>query len=252
MLSVLVLVRDVVRDREVVLVVVDGAELHGPARGHKGIYSDGVERTGELVPVRPLRKQARERELFEETLLYLQVLLDLPLGVVVIDMGGVGLEEVYLSDPDERPGHLGLVTERRSDLVGLERQICVGPYPEGEHRVHGGLARRPQQHRHVKFVDTAPGDPVDLGVEALDVLGLLRELGLRDEDRKGQLVVVRPLHLSVDQRVDELHHLPAVRLPDVHPLDGVSLVAEVGLLHDVVVPVVEVHSTTLWRSAEGE
>jgi hypothetical protein len=84
------------------------------------------------------------------------------------------------------------------------------------------------------------GDPVHLGVEALDVVLLLLELGLGDEQGEAHLIVVGGVQLLADEGVDVLHDLPAVRWPHVHSLDGVALVGQTRLLHQVVVPLAEV------------
>ena len=235
-----VLVLDVVDLREVVLVLVERRDLEGAAAREEGVRPEAVERARELVPVRPLRDEIREAEPPHQTLVDLEVFLDLLLRVLERRVGGVGLEEVDLPHPQERAGHLRLVPERRHDLVHFQRQIRVAPDPEREHRVHRGLARRPEDELHVERVQTAVGDPVHVRLEALDVVGLLLELRLRDQEGKVHLPVARGIELLPPRLVDPLHHGPAVREPDVDPLDRVPLVPELRLLDDGTVPLAEI------------
>ena len=152
----------------------------------------------------------------------------------------MGLEEVDLTNPDEGTSLLRLVTEGVDDLVCLQGKVLVRPDPQGEHGVHGGLGGGPDDETDIEFIETCVCDPVDLGIESLDVLLLLCELGLGDEQGETDLVVVGGIELLADVGVDLPHDLPSVGGPDVHSLDGVSLVGESGLLDDVEVPVCEV------------
>ena len=128
-LPVLVLVGDVVGDGEVGAVVVDGTHLEGPAVGHGGVDTDGVVRSGELVPLRAYAEHVREADRPGYPLEDLDVLLHLELRILLGHVAGVRLEEVDLPDPDERTGLLGLVPEGVDDLVRLQRKVLVGPDP---------------------------------------------------------------------------------------------------------------------------
>ena len=114
----------------------------------------------------------------------LHVLGDLPLGVLPVGVAGVGLEEVDLPDPHEGTGLLGLVPEGVDDLEDLEGEVLVGPDPEGEHGVHGGLGGGPEDQPDVEGVETRVGDPVDLLVESLDVVLLLLKLRFGNQKRE--------------------------------------------------------------------
>src|SRR5206468_6288072 len=125
----------------------------------------------------------------------------------------------------------------------------VAPDPEGEHRIHRGLARRTEHEPYVERVLPALGDPVHVLLEALDMVGLLLELRLRDEEGEAHLLVPRPVELLPPPLVDPLHNRPAVREPDVHALHGVPLVPELRLLDRGTEPLAEVlflpHGATL-------
>ncbi len=130
---------------------------------------------------------------------------------------------------------LRLVAEGIDDLVEFQGQIRVRPDPEGVHRVDGGLARRPEGERHVELARAAVSDPVDLVLEALDVLGLLHELGLRDEEREDRLSVVA-IHQVAEYPVRTLPDAEPVGVPDVQPLDRVTDVHDLGSPENLVVP----------------
>ena len=73
---------------------------------------------------------------------------------------------------------LGLVPEGVDYLEDLERQVGMAADPQLEHGIHGRFGGGPQEKRDVKQVGPRVCHPVDLGIEALDVLGFFGELGL--------------------------------------------------------------------------
>ena len=184
----------------------------------------------------------RKTELLGDPLQYLEVLLDLLLCILLCIMTGVRLEEVDLPHTNERTCLLGLVPEGVDQLVDLEWKVLMGSHPQREHRVHRCFACWPDDESHIQFVKACVRHPVYFGVESLDVVLLLLELGLGDQKGERDLIVSRSVQFPADVLVDERHYLPSVRGPDIHSLDRVSLVREVGLLDDVEVPfVVIVH-----------
>ena len=151
-------------------------------------------------------------------------------------MDGVRLlKRRYLTEADERAGVLRLVAERIDDLVEFQGQVRVRPDPERIHQVDGGLARGAEGERHVEFARPAVGDPVDLVLEALDVLCLLHELGLRDQERKQRLGVVA-VHQVPEYPVCSLPDAEPVGVPDVEPLDRVADVHDLGSPENLVIP----------------
>ena len=60
----------------------------------------------------------------------------LALGIGLVHMAGMGLEEVDLADADEGTCLLGLVPEGVDQLIDLQGQVPVGADPDGEHGVH--------------------------------------------------------------------------------------------------------------------
>jgi len=238
--SVDVLVLYVERARKVLPVVMYGAQLQAAAAHHGGIDAHRVVGAGELVPLGALQKLVRQAQLLHELLQYLKVLLHLTLGVGLVHMAGVGLEEVDLPDADEGAGLLGLVPEGVDQLVDLKGQVPVRANPYGEHGVHRGLRSRPQEQGDVQLIEACVRNPVHLGVEALDVLLLLLELGLGDQEREADLVMVGGVQLLADEGVDVLHDLPPVGGPDVHSLDRIALVGKASGLDELIVPLAEV------------
>src|SRR5437016_7992096 len=111
--------------------------------------------------------------------------------------------------------------------------------PQLEHGIHGRLRRGSEHEFHIELIQAAAGDPEDIALEPLDVLRLLLELRLRDEDGKVHLAMAGRIELLPDRLVDQLHDRPAVRPPDVHPLDWVALVAELRAVDDAVIPLAE-------------
>ena len=88
-------------------------------------------------------------------------------------------------------------------------------------------------------VEPAVGDPVDLVLEPLDVLGLLHELLLGDQEGKERLLVVAVEEFA-EERVGPLPDPEPERVPDVEPLDRVADIHDLGPPEDLVVPLGEV------------
>jgi hypothetical protein len=84
------------------------------------------------------------------------------------------------------------------------------------------------------------GHPEDLFPEPLDVFFLFFKKGFWDEEWKVDFLMAGSVHFVADELVDVVHDLPAVRSPDVHPFNGVALVAKVCKLDDLVVPFVKI------------
>ena len=238
-LPLLGLIGDVVDLREVVAVLVERRDLGGAAGRQQGVRAEAVVGAGELVPVRAPRDEVRQAEQAHDPLVDLEVLLDLLLRVLVRRVGRVRLEEMDLPDAHEGPRHLRLVAEDGDDLVHLQRQVGMTPDPEAEHRVHRRLRCRPQHESHVELVQPAAGDPEHVPFEALDMLGLLLELRLRDRDGEVDLAMAGRIELLAHRLVDQLHDCPAIGAPDVHPFDRVPLVAQLRPFDNAVVPFAE-------------
>ncbi|OPX76597.1 MAG: hypothetical protein A4E39_00001 [Methanoregulaceae archaeon PtaB.Bin152] len=115
----------------------------------------------------------------------------------------------------------------------------MGPDPEGIHGIDGAFARRAKRKLHVQGREAAVGDPVDLVLEALDVLGLLRKLVLWDEEREEGLLVV-PVEEQAEQVVDVSPEREPERVPDVEALDRVADIHDLRPPQELVVPCREV------------
>ena len=119
------------------------------------------------------------------------------------------------------------------------RQVAVALDPLGEEAVDHGLARGPHDERLLELLAAAVGDDGQLGREALDVLGLELEEGLRDEQRE-----VRVLGAGLFDAAIELglHQLPDAVAPgsDDHGASGGAVVRHLGAGDDLLVPTREV------------
>jgi hypothetical protein len=112
-------------------------------------------------------------------------------------------------------------------------------HPLGEEVVDHRLAGRAEDDRLVQLLAPAVGDDGELGREALDVLGLELEEGLRDEEREvgvlGAGLLDAPVELGLQQLPD-----PVPPGPDHHGAGSGAVVGHLGAGDHLLVPAREV------------
>ena len=135
-----------------VSVVVAGGNLERPTVGHDGVDADGVPSTGEGVPHGSLGFDDGQAEISHDAVNDVQILGDLPTGILFVNVGRMRFKEVNLTDANEGTGLLGFVAEGVDHLVNFQREVLVGTNPQREHRVHRRLGGWTQEHRNVEVV----------------------------------------------------------------------------------------------------
>ena len=104
-------------------------------------------------------------------------------GVGLGGVGGVALLPEELGGAQEQPGPQ-LPAHDVGPLVDQQREVPVALHPLGEVAVDDGLAGGPHHHRLLQLLAAAVGHDRQLRAEALDVLGLVAQVGLGDEQRE--------------------------------------------------------------------
>src|SRR6266550_9245011 len=140
-------------------------------------------------------------------------------------------------------------------LVEQHRQVAVALDPFREHAVDDRLRRRPYDEGFLergRWIDLDGTlalfacrpqprmcDERNLLRESFDVLGLLREVAHRDEEREVGVLVAARLDHVVERALHQLPDAVAVR-PDHHAPAHGRIVGQLGLGNDVAVPLAEV------------
>ena len=124
-------------------------------------------------------------------------------------------------------------------LVEQQRQVAVALHPLGHELADDRLARGPHDDRLLELLAPGDGDHRELGAEALDVLGLALEVGLRDEEREVGVLGAAGLDALVDLGLHPLPDRVAVG-PDHHRAADGAVLGQLRLLQDVLVPAREV------------
>ena len=123
--------------------------------------------------------------------------------------------------------------------VHEQRQVAVGLDPVLDRLGDDRLAGRPDGQPLGQLLAAGVGDPGDLWVEALDVLGFLLEQRARHEQREVDVLVAGALDVAVQLVAHRFPDREAVR-PDDHAAAHRRVVGQLRLEDDVVVPAREV------------
>ena len=157
------------------------------------------------------------------------------------DVGGVALLPEELAGAQEEAGPQ-LPAHDVGPLVQQQRQVAVALDPLGHELADDGLAGGPDDDRLLELLAPGEGDHRQLGAEALDVLGLPLEVGLGDEEREVGVLGAARLDAGVDLGLHPLPDGVAVG-PDDHRAPDGTVLGQLGLLEDVLVPAREVVGT---------
>ena len=216
--------------------MVSRANLQRPAIGHDHIDGSGVIRAGELVPAGPAAHQKWQSKAAIELRVPLDCDLHLLCSILPGGMNRMGLlEGCDLPQANEGSGVLGLIAECVDYLVNAQRQVGMGPDPELEHRIDGSLAGGTQCQIDLKRSGAASGHPVDLILEALDMLSFFHELVFRYQKGKLSLLMVGIEKLP-DDGVDVLSYAKTEGEPDAHSLDGISVIYDLCRHEKLMIP----------------
>ncbi len=242
---------DVLGLREVLPEVVGGAGLDGLLVLHHRLHREGVDGAGEAFRLGFLPGDDRDGEMVAQEVLVEFVdefrFLD---GLLLRGVGGVALLPEELGGAQEEAGahlpahHVGpLVDEQRQVAVALDPareggaddglggradDVGFGQFPGGDHAGLAGLGV-------LLGLEAVMGDDRALGGEALDVLGLLLEVGERDEEREVGVLVAGGLEASVELGLDVLPEGVAPGLDD-HAAADRGVLRQVGGADDLLVP----------------
>ncbi len=134
--------------------------------GHDGVDADGVPGTWEGVPNGSLGLDDGQTEVGHEAVNDVQILGDLPAGILFVNVGCMRFKEVNLTDANEGTRLLGFIAEGVDHLVNLQWEVLVGTNPQREHRVHRRLRCWTKEHRDVEVVLAGVLYPVDFFLEA--------------------------------------------------------------------------------------
>ena len=217
-----------------------GAHLQGLAVAHHGLTGHGVDGPGEALR----RSLAALVDGNGQDLLH-AVGVDLVQdadrevpGLGLGGMAGVALLPEEFSGAQEQPGPQ-FPAHDVGPLVHQQRQVPVALDPLGEVGPHHRLGGGPDGQGLLQLLATADGDHGQFGAEALHVLGLLLEEGHGHE--QGEVGVVDPggFDAVVHGRLQALPQREAVG-PDDHGPPGRSVLGQLGLRDDVLVPAGEV------------
>lgn len=161
-------------------------------------------------------------------------------GVLVRGVGGVALlPEEFRRTEEHARAHLP--TDHVRPLVDQQRQIAVALHPLGEGGVDDHLGGGADDDRLLQLLAAAVRDDRELGGEALDVLGLLRQIRLRDEEREVRVLGACLLDAGVHLLLHPLPQPVPVR-PDDHGAAHRPVVGQLGLVDQVLVPAREIVS----------
>ncbi len=141
-------------------------------------------------------------------------------------------EELRRAQEQARPH---LPAHHVGPLVDEQRQVAVRLNPLGIHVPDDRLRRGAHDQPLLQFGASANGDDRQLRREALHVLGLLLQEALRDEEREVGVDVPGRLEAAVQRIADVLPERVAVGLDD-HTAAHRRIVGQIGLLHDLVIP----------------
>ena len=230
---------DVGGARKVLAEHVARAGLEGLLVAHHRFDAPGEVRAGELLAVRLAALDDRDGQPFLGHLpVAFEAGRDLFLGLLLGGMEGVSLLPQELRRAQEEPRPQLPPNDVVPD-VHLERQVAVGLDPVlhavGDDRLAGRADREP----FIERLSAGVGDPGDLRIEALDVLGFLLQQRLRHEQREVDVVVPGRLDIGVQLPLHRLPDRVAVR-PDDHAAAYRRVVGQFALQDDVVVPPREV------------
>ena len=262
LLRVQVFVLDIKRFCPLVPIMMTRGHLKCSAVWHDSIDADGVPSTGERVPYGPFRFDNGQTKVRHDSVNNVQIFFDLARSIRFISVGSVSLKEMNFPNTNERTGLFGFVSEGVDHLIDFQREVFVRANPKWKHGVHGRFRRRSKEHRDVQFVVSSVLNPIHFFLESAvlllvsEVIGVntlfpcslesshqgvfLLEQILGNQQREVDFLVLCAFHFRMGECVDELHRLPTVRPPDIHPFDGVSFVDQFGSLHHEGVPFVEV------------
>ncbi len=239
-LGALQLVGGVERLREVLAQLVAGAHLQRLAVAHHAFEREGVDGAGEAL----LGGLAAEHDVDAEHVDH-EVRVDLGVdargvrtGVLVGGVGRVALlpEELGGAQEDARAE---LPADHVRPLVDQQGQVTVTLHPLGEVLVDDRLGGGPDDDRLLELLAAAVGDHRELGCEALDVLGFLGQVGLRDEHREVGVLRACLLDAGVHLLLHPLPQAVAIRSDD-HGAAHRTVVGQFGLVDEVLVPTREV------------
>ena len=231
---------DVERLGEVLAQLVAGAHLQRLAVAHHPLEGVGGVGAGEALPLGLAADQhGQGHDVPGEVLVdVVQDAQGVGAGVVLGGVGGVALLPEELGGAQEDPGPQ-LPAHDVGPLVDEQGQVAVALHPLGEERVDDRLAGGAHDDGLLQLLAAGVGDHGQLGAEALDVLGLLAQVGLGDEE--GEVGVLGAGGLDPPVQLG-LHALPdgvAVG-PDDHRAPDGAVVGQLGLGHHVLVPLGEV------------
>src|SRR5215204_2155638 len=234
---VLVLVeeRDVEGAGEILPEVVAGRGLQGAAVAHQPLAGVSLDRPSETLR---LALRAGEDGYRHRLVEAVAVDPEHPQGLLARLIGrrmdGVTLLPEELRGPEKRAGDL-LPAQHVAPLVYEDGQVAVALDPVLVESADDALGGRTDGEPFFQLFPAPYGYPRELGVEALDVLGLLLKVALGDEQREVSVPVARRLEAVVQVALDALPDLEPVGPNGERPPHG-PVVGELGHAHELQIP----------------
>ena len=233
--AVLVLELDVEGLREVLSEEVARPGLESLLVAHHRLAGICVVSAGEALALGLLAFEDGEREVLGHDaavdLEHFQRLFD---GLFFRRVGGVALLPEEFGGAQEEARAL-LPAHDVGPLVDEDGQVAPRLHPFAVHVADDGLGGRAHDERLFELFAAGVRDDGALGREALDVLRLLREEGLRYQQREGGVDVARLLEGVVEVALYHFPYRVARRAHDHAAADG-RVVRHLGDADDVKVP----------------